>query len=516
MIQFKQSSKIMNILSLFVFTSIIFHFSCTKLDTVFSNASENEKVERFFKLPVNATSQIVRITEDLKKQNKLTGFIPTLIKKEGFALWDKSKSTIQPRAPEKTERENIDNSTNSDSLVYIPLVLENTEYVNSFLLVRITASGISIELYRGREYLNYGYGKLDADTLNAEKLAMQIMMMEFDVFNHSEFIIKDDKLFNHHFKLNQLHDIHDKLFTISRNVSEEVTTCTYIDEQDCPYDPCTGPGGTCDGCVLCVGGDWNCETTWQIYFEPPFEPTGGGGGTFTPQYPPGGPYPCNPNPLIQNGLLPCEDGNTTGWTYLSLTPPPQNFNDSIIKRQLHDDQVAIKSIRDSIWNLSRIYNIEYFFFGIINSNGLIDTLGVKTDSLENEVVPNRRKLMGRQPIFDWHTHQDLLPIDRHPNDPADVLSGNAKNLTQNFRSYVDCGDTLYAVVNEDLSKIQEFFRTNNLRNKQDLWANLLYNSTDRRHLGMNLLLSLLGSSSIYGLGLYKSINADKTEFIKLN
>jgi hypothetical protein len=299
-------------------------FSCKKIDT--NNATESNDISKFFLLPKNASHQTIQIAEELKRQNELTGFVSAIIKKEGYPFWNKVQVRISSQFPDKTKREYSTSSIQGDSLVFIPLVLDNTEYVNSFIVARFSNTGLILQLFRGREYKDFAYGGLNVTTNTAEKFALQIMSMDYDIFGRTQFLIKDHKLFNHHNTLTLTTNIADKLLTFSKGVLEEVTTCTYIQEQDeCPYVVCDGPGGTCDGCIQCVGGDWYCESTWQTYFEPPLPDLtggGGGGGSNPTTYSLGGPYPCNPNPLIVNGLIPCEDGNSTGWTYLLSTTVP--------------------------------------------------------------------------------------------------------------------------------------------------------------------------------------------------
>ena len=108
------------------------------------------------------------------------------------------------------------------------------------------------------------------------------------------------------------------------------------------------------------------------------------------------------------------------------------------------------------------------------------------------------------------------PAFRHPQDAKDVLESNLINKKLYYRSYVDCGDTLYVIVNENLSKIKAFIRTGTFLPAITASDQLSNAGSNRRSLGLALLRQLLGSSAISGLGLYKSINTIKAVFIKIN
>ncbi|MEI9959130.1 MAG: hypothetical protein WDM90_23090 [Ferruginibacter sp.] len=122
------------------------------------------------------------------------------------------------------------------------------------------------------------------------------------------------------------------------------------------------------------------------------------------------------------------------------------------------------------------------------------------------------------PDGEYHTHQDANPLERHPHDPEDVLNSSILRKKLYYRNYVDCGDTLYVIVNENLNKIKNFAETHPIRSAQasQEWQNLGSAGSNRRSLGLSLILFFLGNSASSGFGLYKSTNAAKTEFIKLN
>jgi len=121
------------------------------------------------------------------------------------------------------------------------------------------------------------------------------------------------------------------------------------------------------------------------------------------------------------------------------------------------------------------------------------------------------------PEGDYHTHQDSLAKDRHLHDPADIDAGNKQfRAKQDFASYVDCGDTVYVLVTQDIVKFDNFVRNHNLSNEQDAWIGPFYNTSNRRNLGITKLKELIGTTSNSGLGLYKTTDSTFTNFVKMN
>jgi hypothetical protein len=86
----------------FLFFAFLFS-NCKKKDTenLFSN---KETVERFFTVPVTANSQLRAFIEQLKEENNRTNFVPSMVKKNGFPLWEKTFSSA-PRESSRTAGE---------------------------------------------------------------------------------------------------------------------------------------------------------------------------------------------------------------------------------------------------------------------------------------------------------------------------------------------------------------------------------------------------------------------------
>lgn len=144
----------------------------------------------------NTVPAIVRkLAQRIEKQNNKFHFIERFIKQEGYAVWDKV-NIYSTRAGTSNFRTTT--TTSSDTILFVPLVLPNTAYVNSFLACRVNGDTVAIKLHRGRAYKSYGNNP-NPDSMSAKKLALEIMFLNKDVFGVDEFRIVDSTLFEQTF-----------------------------------------------------------------------------------------------------------------------------------------------------------------------------------------------------------------------------------------------------------------------------------------------------------------------------
>jgi hypothetical protein len=184
-INFFRFSILLFSMSLFITT----YYSCRKIDSKNITDIENINENAFFKMPANSYPILGRIANEIKLQNNKYHFLAEVIKKEGIPIWSKAKILVDPSNISRRSTTN-----NNDSIVLIPLSLPNKEWVTSFLACKVNDT-VSVNLYRGSDYKNFGYQN-NPDSLSAEKIAQQIMFMEYDAFGHDVFIIRDKNLFN--------------------------------------------------------------------------------------------------------------------------------------------------------------------------------------------------------------------------------------------------------------------------------------------------------------------------------
>lgn len=110
--------------------------------------------------------------------------------KDGYPKWNKSIIENRKNAYGNAA---VTNNSNKDTLLYIPLVLENDNHFNAFLYVTLNGS-TSISLYRANDFETYGFGDITDSTINAEKLAVQFMLLDYNTFSHQDFNILDNRL----------------------------------------------------------------------------------------------------------------------------------------------------------------------------------------------------------------------------------------------------------------------------------------------------------------------------------
>lgn len=300
-------------------------FSCRKTDKTGDQKTDENLVARFLTLPPSTTPEVRRIAAFLKRKNEKTGFLNEMAKRDGFALWDKAIMT-----PKTTSSKTMAarSASAGDTIIFIPLALENANHVNAFIFAKLDDS-ISLRLYRANDYASYGFGTIQDSTNNAEKLAVQFMLLDLETFGHSSFKVLDDRLLKDNSipmgKLTKDKKVHVQHVTTSqqnRGSSFEVweyEVCTSI-----RYLDCHGCGRCSDGsCSACQEICWKTSTTCTktsilVSVDDGWYPSGGitnpnnGGGGPTGSTPTG-PTQCNPSPLLDNGFLPCPHGNTTGW-----------------------------------------------------------------------------------------------------------------------------------------------------------------------------------------------------------
>lgn len=321
-------------ISTFLLTTFTF-VSCRKMDRLVAPAGDYELTEKFLTLPPMTTPQVKRIAQKLKTLNEKHGFLTTIAKQNGFAMWDKPITSNTAKSKKVAAR----SATASDTIIFIPLVLENTQYVNAFILARFNDS-ISLKLYRANDYSSYSFGTLEDSTTNAEKFAIQFMLLDFETFGHANFKVLDDRLFKDeslptttHTKARKVHVKHHQSSNLRRGSGFEIweyDVCTSSTNLKCSANTacCTQAGVSPGACSACEQVCWIATTTCvrtsiMVAVDDGWYPSGGGstgegggggdGGTTEPTQ-------CNPTPLLDNGLPPCPKGSKDGWLP-TLSPP---------------------------------------------------------------------------------------------------------------------------------------------------------------------------------------------------
>jgi|GEM_PF-1846805 len=255
-----------------------FQQSCKKADingaAAMQQPSKNaEKV--FFQIPSNTTTTVQRIANKITEQNSQYHFVNDFAAREGLPIWNKAmiqphnRSSLQGYSKTTTQNNQLNEE---DTTVLIPLVLENTQYVNAFLACSVGDS-INIRLINAGDYEQFGFHNIQ-DSISADKIALQTMLLEQNVFGHKEYHLLDPRLFNH---TENGVTIHPEFCTLGKtdtsivtpSLMATITTCIQV----------TVNGGWLAGCP--PGANCNnlqtfeiCDS-WSIWIE---ESSGGSSG----------------------------------------------------------------------------------------------------------------------------------------------------------------------------------------------------------------------------------------------
>ncbi len=252
---------------IFLFISILFFTSCRKVSVENYENPNTDLISQFFLTKTKPTKLVYQIMQDLKQKNTVNDLeLNKFIKKEGFALWDKCVITIK----QNNYRRGL-NDANLDTVVLVPLALPETETVKSYLEVHIN-SNIQYELQKQSEYKNYAYGQLKSDNKNAERFALEFMILNSKVFKYSRFKITDKDLFKTDLNTNTSNE--NNTFYILRipNINsqaesfDQVNDCYEMEEW---YNP---NGDECN----CSGDEYFTGNTYWV--GDCFNGGGGGGG----------------------------------------------------------------------------------------------------------------------------------------------------------------------------------------------------------------------------------------------
>lgn len=242
-------------------------------------------------------------------------------------VWDKvvvnKPATNQRQTPART-------GSLTDTIIYIPLVVPDSNRVSAFIYARLNNS-INLQLHRANNYEAYGFGSLQDSTDNAEKLAVQFMLLDNQTFGHTNFSLLDNRLFKDNTLPPGTLTKGRKLY-IKNHHSSQQARIEFWDYDICTsemYWDCSVSGVCCNRAGVAPGECIQCEGCWKtkisckkstiVVFVDDGPPQGGGGG---PTGDGGGgsggggstdPTQCNPTPELDNGLPPCLKLSKEGW-----------------------------------------------------------------------------------------------------------------------------------------------------------------------------------------------------------
>ncbi|MBS1732688.1 MAG: hypothetical protein JST02_05280 [Bacteroidetes bacterium] len=311
------------------FLLLLLLFSCKKTDT----GAIESNTEKFFNIKNNVSFETLRCIAELKRQNEITGFIEDLVKQSGFAYWD--NALVNRKAVSNAPSFSSSQVQGGDTLVFIPLVKENENYVDGFLFFRINGI-IEVHLYRNNDFDKFPYGSMNSEILKSEKVVQMLLKLDESIFGKRKFNLFDTELFKSDLIQNDSIQNVPKSVEYNRDMLNFEWMSVCFDSYHC--HGC--PPNQCDLCPLCysiecvslpvlVGGSGG-GNEWPA--EPPTGGSGGGGSNPCPTCPPPN-QNCTPNgncvigTQIIEGRLPC---GGCGNGPIVILPPEYNYGLNLV------------------------------------------------------------------------------------------------------------------------------------------------------------------------------------------
>ncbi len=158
----------LKVLGLIIGLTMIAIEACRKVDygNNKTDTYETDRTTRFFEMKGDVTNVVKRIAKVMEEQNKKSEFI-TNLSKLGYPVWDKCP-TIYP----EPNLSYFLGGENSDTLVYIPFIDEDSTSVTGFLACIVDADSIKMRLFNSYKYEDYPFDAYsDINELSAETIA---------------------------------------------------------------------------------------------------------------------------------------------------------------------------------------------------------------------------------------------------------------------------------------------------------------------------------------------------------
>jgi len=317
-LQFSKTSIFTN-LTKFLLLIILIISSCKKADFIPLQKSSDLSV--FFMADSTISIEVKRVIDAMKSRNDAELIAGNIQQSNGVPLWSHAK--ISRSEDFQTKANNNSFNMNGDTIVIIPLMIPNSNFINGFIRAKLNGE-VSLDLFRGGDYDLYN---TNTNSINPDKAALQIIWLNTEIFSTTKYKIPDPSLF----KINGV--------TYSGNQERILTVNSITDLASsgkfATVEICTTMPNINDGCS-CSHHDFNqCDCTtpgccWitsceEIYLgggggsggsgspSPLPGPNGGGGGGGSG----GDPFPC---PSTQDKAVPLPGCNPPGPGPVILVP----------------------------------------------------------------------------------------------------------------------------------------------------------------------------------------------------
>lgn len=275
--------KIASFAIILLLSTIILHISCKKLDR-YSHELSPESVEaKFFAAKPGLPLPVLKVMDALKKQNAISGFIPSLAQRDGYAVWERSQVKHLNKIPTFNR-----NGENDDVIeVFTPIVQQDSNFVNGFFFSKIVGDSVELHLYRGNDYKQYPYGKTDSLVVTAELIASKLMVLDHEVFGARRYKVTDTRLYGgkNPYGARDTSVLFSHVETDPSTSNKMIVTCWYIFSGYCTCSelPCKDwwmpcPRSECSS-LMCLVTHTETGGTAGWPPDPPISTGGGGSGT---------------------------------------------------------------------------------------------------------------------------------------------------------------------------------------------------------------------------------------------
>ncbi|RYF88877.1 MAG: hypothetical protein EOO03_07340, partial [Chitinophagaceae bacterium] len=294
--------------SSFVYLSLLLLTGCKKEDNLYSQIpNTNGEAAKFFKVPAGASPAVKRIAGELQRRNEAKEFVIDFALTSGYPVWNKVVQYSRGTNSLPQSLEAVPGIADT-TVITIPLVLENTAYVNGYIeatLVDTTITNLSFNVAAAYKLLQTTGSNLAA--IPANKYATKYFLLNKEVFGYKKFQLRDSTLFrlpnqqSGHF-IRQVEIITDSL---GHESNSSISCYTLLVTWNC------GVCGLGQGvCVAGGGGSAYYEFCSPISGNDDWGDSGGSGtGSGTGTGTPGGhgtggtgspspQYPCPSNPAL--------------------------------------------------------------------------------------------------------------------------------------------------------------------------------------------------------------------------
>ncbi|WP_181955290.1 hypothetical protein [Filimonas effusa] len=180
------------IVSYILIFSFFLFFSCSKREYLIKpNPTKSELISQFLNVPVESPEILHRIGKRIASDEDSYHFLQGIAEREGLPFWNYSDFYYQSQNSQTARSEG---GNNVDTIVTIPLVINNEKIVSSILLCKVNGDSMRFTLVRGKAYAKFGFGK--PNHFNGSFLAATLMAYSNKIFGDSLFLVKDGRLFN--------------------------------------------------------------------------------------------------------------------------------------------------------------------------------------------------------------------------------------------------------------------------------------------------------------------------------